>query len=121
MNRHGWDAVIIPSLLMTRDHVQPFSYGGRNALNLVAACSQCNLVRGNAEATIFARLMQKWFLADQTLQRRWHQLSREEVSFYRREVLRYHERYLRYKAVRCVEHAFRHFHLILYHGHELRA
>lgn len=99
-----------PRNLLTKDHVEPRTYGGlTNYANLIAACFQCNNLRGEMEAQAFYNLQQKWFKRDGTLNVRWHQISRAELCHLKKQCHLVHERQLRGLAMRNIEYAFRHF------------
>jgi hypothetical protein len=75
---------ITPADLLTKDHYLPRCYGGQTHVdNLVAACGQCNWMRGALEAETFYLLVRQWFRRDQTLAERWHMLSRAEFSSFK--------------------------------------
>ncbi len=106
----GESGTTIPRNAATRDHVEPRSYGGETSWwNMVAACSQCNSLRGQIDAEAFYNLMQKWLRRDPTLQKRWHHISKEELYVFRQECLDVHQRQLRGLARRSVEYAFRNY------------
>ncbi len=121
MIRHTEKTGSIPRNAITRDHVEPQGYGGKNKDNIVAACSLCNGLRGNMDALAFFNLMQKWFRKDFTLQARWHDICDEEYRVFQSQCLNTHDRFLRGIAIKSVEHGFRHHALLLEHGHRLRA
>ncbi len=99
-----------PRNAMTKDHLEPKVYGGQNTReNLIAACSQCNHLRGEMDADAFNNLMRKWFKRDPTLRERWHTISRAEMNSLKRQTLVVHERHMRGLARRWIEYAFRHF------------
>jgi hypothetical protein len=98
-----------PRNAITKDHLEPRVYGGLTILqNLVAACSLCNVLRGEIDAKTFSNLQRKWFKRDPSLWARWHNLNREEYASFKLECLRVHERQLRGIARHYVEYAFRH-------------
>lgn len=102
--------VSLPRNAMTKDHIKPKVYGGPTTReNLIAACSQCNSLRGEMEATAFSNLMRKWFKRDVTLHARWHHISRVELGQFKEESIFVHERQLRGLARRWIEYGFRHF------------
>lgn len=116
----SYDGAVMPRDLATLDHVKPRTYGGTTAFNnAVAACYQCNNLRGEMEAIAFYNLMQKWFRRDPTLQVRWHQLDREELFELRLQCVRAHERQLHGLGIRCVETAFLHMRYFTEHSHHL--
>jgi HNH endonuclease len=101
---------VVPRNAATRDHVEPRSYGGVTSWwNLVAACSQCNSLRGQIEAVAFYNLMQKWFKRDPSLRTRWYELSKDELRILREECTNVHTRQLGGLARRSIEFAFRHY------------
>lgn len=103
------DGKSTPRNAMTKDHVEPRAYGGEtNTNNLVAACCQCNCLRGEIEAVAFYNLMQKWFKRDASLLIRWHQLSQQELFELKVQCIQVHERQLKGLAVKYIEYAFRH-------------
>ncbi|MBY0538252.1 HNH endonuclease [Patescibacteria group bacterium] len=107
------EGITQPRNLLTKDHLQPRTYGGLTIYdNLIAACSQCNNLRGEMEAQAFFNLQQKWFRRDVTLRARWHTISREELYDLKTQCLQAHERQLRGLAMRNIEYAFRHFKFI---------
>ncbi len=104
----------------TRDHLTPRTHGGRNIDNLVAACLQCNNLRGDMEALAFFNLLRKMFKRDQTLRNRWYLLPQPELKELKLKCIATQERQLRGLARSSVEHAFRHRDLLWQHGHKLR-
>jgi HNH endonuclease len=99
-----------PRNLLTKDHLEPRTYGGLTQYNnLIAACAQCNNLRGEMEAQAFYNLQQKWFKRDSTLKARWHQISRAELYEFKKQCHDAHERQLHGLAIRNIEYAFRHF------------
>lgn len=102
------DGLPTPRDAMTKDHYEARTYGGVTTYeNMVAACCQCNNLRGEMEAEAFYNLMQKWFKRDDTLHARWHTLSREELYELKQQCLSTHERQLSGLARHYVEFAFR--------------
>lgn len=102
--------VTYPRNAMTKDHLEPRVYGGPNSReNLIAACSQCNHLRGEMDARAFKNLQRKWFRRDPTLQERWHSISREELNRYKVQTLTVHERHMRGLGIYFIEYGFRHF------------
>jgi len=100
----------LPRNAATRDHVEPRAYNGETSWwNLVAACSQCNSLRGHIEAMAFYNVLQKWFKRDPTLQNRWHEITKDELRAFRQECLDIHQRQLSGLAKRHIEFAFRHY------------
>jgi len=98
-----------PRNAMTKDHFDPRVYGGPTTLeNMIAACFQCNNLRGEMEAIAFFNLQQKWFRKDPNLRESWHQISFEELWLLKIKCLQVHERQLKGMAYRHKEHAFRH-------------
>jgi hypothetical protein len=94
---------------MTKDHLTPRVYGGPTQRdNLVAACCQCNNLRGEMEAAAFKNLMEKWFRRNSYLWIRWHNISSAELSQLKMQCITVHERQLRGKAKRCIDIAYRH-------------
>lgn len=113
-----------PRNAITKDHVEPRTYGGETTWwNLVAACCQCNQLRGEMEATAFYNLMQKWFKRDPTLRSRWHQIDRDELIEFKIQCLTVHARQLRGLGRNNIEYAFRHFDFVIrrYHRYPIRA
>jgi hypothetical protein len=111
----------IPHNAMTKEHVEPKSYGGiANRENLVAACSLCNYLRGNMDYVAFSNLVQKWFRRDKTLKARWHQLTREERYFFKQICLVTQERQLRGLASKHALYAERHTIFIAHYGEQLQ-
>lgn len=111
MIRHQYvEGVPLPRNAATKDHVEPRTYEGETSWwNMVAACSQCNNLRGEIEAEAFFNLMQKWFKRDSTLRARWHTIDRAELAELKRECMSVHVRQLRGLGKRHIEFAFRHF------------
>ena len=98
-----------PPDAITKDHLEPRVYGGETSeRNLVAACCQCNNLRGEMEAEAFKNLMEKWFKRDPYLWIRWHQLGPDELSRLKINCLQVHERQLRGIAKRYRDIAYRH-------------
>lgn len=103
----------VPRNLRTKDHVEPRSYGGPTVRdNLIAACLQCNNLRGNIDAVAFFNILRKRFKRDPTLRARWHELSRAELREITEHCQAVHERQLYGLARRSVEYAFRHYALM---------
>ncbi len=76
----------VPPNQLTKDHYLPRCYGGpTEPHNLVAACGQCNWIRGSLDAETFAILVEKWFRQDPQLRDRWHSISRQEFLSFKRE------------------------------------
>lgn len=100
----------VPRNAMTKDHIEPRVYGGETLReNLLAACAQCNSLRGEMETLAFKNILSKWFRRDESLRHRWHSIERNELNNYKFELLQIHERQLRGLARHWVEYAFRHF------------
>lgn len=98
-----------PRDAMTQDHITPRVIGGRTTVdNLVAACCQCNFMRGETDDTAFRNTLQKWFRRNHSLWLRWHSIPWEEVCDRKRQLALLHERVLRGKAVRHPDYAYRH-------------
>ncbi len=98
-----------PRNAMTKDHIKPRVYGGFTTPdNLIAACAQCNQLRGEIDAVAFRNLLRKWFKRDPGLQERWHNITQSEFNELKQVTLRAHERQLHGLALRFVEFAFRH-------------
>lgn len=116
------EKIVVPRNAMTKEHVIPKSYGGPTEKeNLVAACQQCNEMRGNMDAVAFYNLIQKWFRRDETLRSRWHSISRQERYAFKLRCLHTQERQLRGLSQRYAVYAFRHA-VFVYHNRErLRA
>lgn len=103
----------IPRNALTRDHVIPRVYDGLTVPdNLIAACLQCNNLRGEMYAQAFKNIMRKWFKRDPELRVRWHSISREEFCALKLQCLAIHERQLRGLAKRHVLLAYRHYDFI---------
>lgn len=109
-----------PRNAISRDHVIPRACDGKNADNLVAACAQCNHLRGDMDAIAFFNLLQRLFRRSPNLHARWHYVSRATLANLRIRFLLTHERYLRGLGKRHKEYAFRHMHFVTNYGHELR-
>ena len=102
-----------PRNAATKDHLEPRTYGGETKKdNLIAACCQCNGLRGELEAMAFFNLMQKWFKRDPTLHERWHQVDLGELREFKMQCLTVHVRQLNGLGRHSVEMAFRHFHFV---------
>lgn len=100
----------MPRNTATKDHYEPKTYGGITSYeNMIAACFQCNTLRGELDADAFYNLMQKWFKRDPNLRVRWHTLTREELYPLKINCLLVHEKQLRGRAQKYIEYAFRHF------------
>jgi 5-methylcytosine-specific restriction endonuclease McrA len=96
---------------MTKDHFEPRVYGGPTVFeNMIAACCQCNNLRGELDAFAFYNLMCKWLKRDPTLWERWYSLTRSELRTLKEQCHTVHERQLNGLAFRHIEYAFRHFH-----------
>lgn len=108
-----------PQNAATRDHIIPKCHGGPKNKNLVAACVQCNNLRGDMDPVAFYNLLSKLFRRSATLQERWHDLSSDELKSLRLRCIDTHERQLAGLARRSIEHAFRHQRLLLVAGHNL--
>lgn len=76
--------------------------------NLVAACCQCNNLRGEMEAKAFQNILNKWFKRDAWLWIRWHTIQYDELSQLKQECLAIHERQLRGLGRHYVDIAYRH-------------
>lgn len=99
----------VPSNFSTKDHFEPKTYGGIASYeNMIAACFQCNGLRGELDAYAFYNLMRKWFKRDPSLRHRWHNLSKAELRLLKINCLEVHERQLRGLARQYIEYAFRH-------------
>ena len=99
----------IPRDAITKDHYIARAWGGKTTPeNMVAACAQCNHLRGDMEAEAFYNLMQKWFKKKPYLWIRWHQLNGDDLYELRRQCIHVHERQLRGKAKRHIEYVYRH-------------
>lgn len=111
----------LPRNALTREHVIPKSYDGDGLdPNLVAACSLCNGLRGNIDATAFFYLQQEWFRHDRTLRERWHSISPTEYRHFRQQCLITHELHLRRRSKKCVIAALRYQHFLTHHGEQLQ-
>ena len=111
----------LPRNAATKEHVEAWSLGGRNANNQVAACSLCNDLRGNLEACAFYGLQQSWFNQDPTLRERWHAITHSEYRRFHVECVRANDRHLRRRARYSIDYAFLHIKHVRQHGHKLRA
>jgi hypothetical protein len=99
----------LPPDALTKDHFVPRSEGGITApSNMVAACSQCNNLRGDVSAEAFYNILQKLFKKQPFLWIRWHSLSRDELYDLKLRCMRTHERRLRGKALRHPRYAYQH-------------
>jgi len=102
-----------PRNAITKDHFEPRMYGGETVEeNLIAACCQCNNLRGEMDAFAFFNLMQKWFKRDPSLRVRWHLISREELGELKIQCQSVHARQLHGLGRNSIEFAFRHFHFV---------
>lgn len=110
-----------PRNAMTREHFIPRSYQGVGKENLVAACRQCNEMRGNMDAIAFYNLLQKWFKRDETLWERWHHISTFEYRQFKLRCLQTQERHLRGMGQRHPVYAERHSRFMLHNEVRLRA
>lgn len=83
MIRHvHFDYFPTPPNAATKDHVKPRVYGGETTWeNMVAACYQCNTLRGEVPAETFYTILQRIFRDEPELWESWHDLDR--VSVYR--------------------------------------
>jgi hypothetical protein len=110
MIRHThYNGVPTPRDALIKDHLEPRTYGGPTEINnIIAACCQCNNLRGEMEALAFHNLMQKWFKRDATLRGRWHMVTREELYTLKLQCIKVHERQLNGLARKYIEYAFRH-------------
>jgi hypothetical protein len=112
---------LIPLNTMTKEHIEPKSYGGvTDPENLAAACCLCNEMRGNIDYIAFTNLIKKWFKRDITLRTRWHKLSREERWHYKNLCLRTHERQLRGLGRKYPLFAERHACFVTHYGEKLQ-
>lgn len=113
---------IVPRDAMTREHFIPKSYGGPTEKeNLVAACQQCNEMRGNMDAVAFYNLIQKWFKRDETLRSRWHSISREERYEFKLRCLRTQERHLSGLSRKYNVYILRHAEFVYHNRRRLKA
>jgi hypothetical protein len=98
-----------PRDALTKDHVTPRVLGGPTTVeNLVAACCQCNFMRGEIDAEAFANILEKWFRKDPFLWIRWHTIAWSDVLERKHHCMVVHERILRGRARRYREYAYRH-------------
>lgn len=98
-----------PRNAATKDHVIPRAYGGATTYeNMVAACLQCNNLRGEIDAVTFYNIMHKWFKKHPELHTVWHQIPYAELRELKIICLLTYERQLRGQAIRYIEMAFRH-------------
>jgi HNH endonuclease len=111
MTRHiHTEGSATPRNAMTKDHVEPRRYGGETTYwNMVAACCQCNQLRGELEAEAFYNITKKWFKRDPTLRERWFLISRTELTEFKIHCQTTHARQLRGRGRRHIEYAFRHY------------
>ncbi len=116
------DGAPMPRNAATKDHLEPRFYGGVTTTeNLIAACYQCNSLRGELEALAFFNLQQKWFKRDESLRPRWHSASREELVEFKIQCQSVHVRQLNGLGRRSLEHAFRHLQFVRrWHRYPLR-
>tara|TARA_B100000745_G_scaffold199304_1_gene131455 strand:- start:4088 stop:4531 length:444 start_codon:yes stop_codon:yes gene_type:complete len=99
-----------PRDAITKDHYIARAWGGlTHPSNMVAACCQCNNLRGDIEAEAFKNLMWKWFKRNPYLWIRWHNVANEELYELKLQCIRVYERQLRGKAQRYIEFAYHHF------------
>lgn len=107
------DGETMPRNAATRDHLEPRVYGGKTSYeNMIAACLLCNNLRGELEAIAFFNLQQKWFKRDESLRKRWHSVSHEELIEFKVQCITVHVRQLNGLGRRSLEHAFRHLQFI---------
>ncbi len=93
---------VVPRDMLTKDHYIPRFFGGPTTKeNLVAACGQCNWIRGSMEAEAFYHLLQHWFNQDPALHKRWHQITMEEFHHFRRECVRIEHIQWRRRVQKC--------------------
>lgn len=98
-----------PRDAITKDHLIPRVYDGPTIQeNLVAACCQCNNLRGEMDAAAFQNILFKWFKRDPWLWIRWHTISTDELQELKLACLHIHERQLRGLARHYVDIAYRH-------------
>lgn len=110
MTRHQHlPGVMIPRDALTQDHVKPRVVGGKTTVeNLVAACSQCNFMRGETDHHAFRNILRKWFHHNHSLWLRWHSIPWDEVCHRKQHCSLVHEKLLRGKAMRYPHFAFMH-------------
>lgn len=98
-----------PRDALTKDHVTPRVLGGETTPeNLVAACSQCNFMRGEIDGQAFCNIVERWFTRQPVLWIRWHSIPWTEVIERKQHCYNVHERLLRGKAGRYPEFAYQH-------------
>lgn len=112
----------IPRNAATKDHLEPRYYGGKTIPeNMVAACCQCNNLRGEVDAMTYFNLVQKWFKRDKTLWSRWHTISRAEMAEFKIQCITAYAKQLNGQGRHSLESAFRHFDLMTrYHRYPPR-
>ncbi len=115
------NGVRTPRNAITRDHITPRTHGGTNQDNLVAACSQCNGLRGDMDAIAFFNRLQRIFKRNPELRVNWHELPAETLAEVRRACLDTQERRLRGLAVHDIEFAFLHLKFLYRNSYLLRA
>lgn len=111
MYRHSHTpGVPTPRDAITKDHIEPRVYGGPTTLeNLVAACCQCNNLRGEIAAETFYNLLQKWFKRDPILWIRWHSIDTDTLHHLKLKCLVTYEAQLRGLGRRHRDMAYRHY------------
>lgn len=110
-----------PRAAATRDHLVPRALGGQGGNNIVAACVQCNHLRGDMDYIAFHNLLRKLFKRNPSIHERWHELTDNEIHEIWLICLHTHERQLAGLAMQSVEHAFQHFKLLDNMGHHFLA
>lgn len=94
---------------LTQDHVTPRVLGGQTTVtNLVAACCQCNFMRGETDYQAFKNILDKWFRRNHSLWILWHFIPWIEVLERKAHCVVVQEQLLRGKAMRHPRYAYRH-------------
>lgn len=98
-----------PRDAITKDHVKARVYGGETIFeNIVAACCQCNYLRGEISAEAFGNILERMFLRRPFLWIRWHEISNTEMEEIKIRCLITEEKRLRGKARKHPEIAYIH-------------
>jgi hypothetical protein len=104
------DGIATPRNAITKDHITPRVYGGPTfSDNLVAACCQCNNLRGEIDATTFRNLIAKWFKREPELWRKWHDIDHATFAMLKQRCLIVYEAQLRGQGKKHRDLAFRHY------------
>lgn len=103
------DGLPTPRDAITKDHLKPRVYKGETIPeNLVAACLQCNNLRGEIDVETFKCILEKEFKRNPFLWIRWHDLTGEELDNLKQKCITAQERRLRGKAKKHPDIAYIH-------------